>query len=113
MLGSYRNSKTIRHRPNPIVALVGVAALVAGTGTRADEAADRPEEPVAARYVTLTSPIDDQLISWVREVGLDLQKEAGQTGRARSSCWRSLRERASSITSMASPTSSRRLPCRA
>jgi membrane-bound serine protease (ClpP class) len=29
-----------------------------------------------ARYITLASPIDDQLLSWVRESGLDLQQQA-------------------------------------
>jgi membrane-bound serine protease (ClpP class) len=81
------------------VAVLGTLALsgpaVRGDDAKADDAAPAAEaakpaqdpKPQAqpqteeqartpARYITLTSPIDDQLLSWVRESGLDLQQQA-------------------------------------
>src|SRR5690606_13748226 len=73
------------------VAVLGMLVLsgsaVRGDDVQADDAvpkvpADAGEKPppeearTPARYITLTSPIDDQLLSWVRESGLDLQQQA-------------------------------------
>lgn len=69
-------------------ALALAVLATSGHALRADDdagAAEDAEEPAAvrtpARYVTLTSPIDDQLISWVRETGLELQRDALQQDR--------------------------------
>ncbi|MCA9108684.1 MAG: hypothetical protein KDA52_01950 [Planctomycetaceae bacterium] len=42
----------------------------------ADAPAAEEESPVISRYITLSSPIDDQMLNWVRETGLELQSAA-------------------------------------
>ncbi len=54
-----------------------VATLLAGAGlATADDVPAADESPVIARYITLSSPIDDQMLNWVRETGLELQSAA-------------------------------------
>ncbi len=64
-----------------LTVLACCVALKAVSALRADDVPNPADEPLAAGYVTLTSPIDDQLIGWVREVGLKLQNEAGKDER--------------------------------
>lgn len=50
--------------------------VAADDGGKAGPAPQADSPRAVSKYITLTSPIDDQLLSWVRETGLQLQNEA-------------------------------------
>ncbi len=59
-----------------LASLFLVTLVIGGSAIIADDVPAVDESPVISRYVTLTSPIDDQMLNWVRETGLELQSAA-------------------------------------
>ncbi|MCA9075487.1 MAG: hypothetical protein KDA93_10670 [Planctomycetaceae bacterium] len=65
-----------------ILMTLTTAMLLSGVSVgAADDAPPEDSATVEARYITLTSPIDDQMLNWVRETALELQSEAVRNDR--------------------------------
>ncbi len=59
-----------------LMTLVAAMFLWEAAASLADDVTPQDESRAISRYITLTSPIDDQMLNWVRETGLELQSAA-------------------------------------
>jgi membrane-bound serine protease (ClpP class) len=75
---SFRRTASRRDlmRAAGLLAVIALSLPLAGADDAPPEAESQEERRATAKYITLTSPIDDRLIGWVRESGLQLQNAA-------------------------------------